>query len=121
TSNQLKVFEWHNKTLASSYGFKDSEEGIRDFEEYLTDTSSMVSNVLLELLEEEFHREKVPHVHGKDRQALVQRAVTKHYRDSHYTFSKWLEREDSGRKDDEFLLTSVSNPEPVELWMGICA
>ncbi len=117
TSNQLKVFEWNNKVLSNSYSFRSSEEGIRDFEDYMAETSAFVSYVLLELLEEEFHREKIPHVHGKDRRELVRRASVKHYRDSKYVFSKWLEREADGRRDDDFLLTSVSNPEPVDLWM----
>ena len=119
TSNQIKVFDWNKKKLAHSAEFKCSEEGMRDFEEYLQSSPATVSNILLELLEEEFQRDKIPHVLGKDRQVLLERSITKLYRDNKYVFTKWIKREPEGRRDDEYLLTSVSNPEPVELWMDL--
>lgn len=117
TSNQMKVFEWHDKKLLGSSEFKNNEQGLRDFSEYLNSVKPVMSHVLVELLEEDFQREKIPHVYGKDRQALIKRQVDRHYSHSPYTHSHIIGREKDGRKDDEILLTCIFNTEPIQLWM----
>lgn len=119
TSNQIKVFEFDQKHLSSSYEFKNHEEGLKEFELYLTASQAISSQVLVELLEEDFQRDKIPHVFGSDRQALIQRQITRHYRDNKHTHAHIIGRDSAGRRDDEVLLTSISNPEPVDIWMEI--
>lgn len=119
TRNQLKVFEWTKKKLNNWYEFKNSEEGFREFEDYLVSTPDTVSKILLELLEEEFQRDKIPHVLGSDRKNLIKRQITRHYRDSRHVHARLIGREKNGRRDDEYLLTSISNTEPLDAWVDL--
>lgn len=119
TSTQIKVFEWDKKHLSSAYEFKNQEQSIHEFEHYLQAAQAISSHVLVELLDEDFQREKIPHIFGRDRQALIQRQITRHYRDNKYTHAHIIGRDKQGRRDDEVLLTSISNPEPVDIWMAL--
>ncbi len=119
TSNQIEVFDWQKKTLFSFYEFKNNEEGIKNFEHYLEVTEAAPTQVLVELLEEDFQREKIPYILGSDRTALIQRQIVRHYRDNKYTHSHILGRDPEGRRDHKLLLTCISNPEPLDVWMEL--
>lgn len=116
TSNQMKVFEWHGKHLFASYEFKNTEEDFNDFKRYLSSTTKMYSQILLELLEEDFQRDLIPHVHGKDRSALLKRACKKHYGKNRFTYANIIGRDENARRDDEVLLASISNTDPLDFW-----
>lgn len=117
TSSQMKVFEWHDKTLFSSYEFNNNDDGCSQLKEYLQSVQPLVSQVLVELLEEDFQRDKIPHVLGSDRASLISRQISRHYNGNKYTHARILGRETTGRKDDEVLLASIANEEPVDFWL----
>ncbi len=119
TSNQIEVFDWQKKTLISFYEFRNDDEGIKNFEHYLECTEPAPTKILVELLEEDFQREKIPYVLGGDRKALIDRQLIRHYRDSKYTHSQTIGRESEGRRDLKLLLTCISNPEPLDVWMAL--
>ena len=119
TSNQMKVFEWHDRTLFSSCEFKSNDKGVADLETFLRSSRRMVSQILVELIEEDFQREKIPHVYGNDRQSLIRRQLNRHYANNKYTHARIIGREKTGRKDDEVLLACIANEEPVDFWLDV--
>ena len=119
TSRQMKVFLWQAKHLEYSYEFKLNDDGIKLFEEYLGSEDKIPSRVLVDLLEEDFQLEKIPHLRGNDKKALVDRQIKKHYRDNKYVHSHQVLREKVGRKDDEILLSTLSNTEVIDPWFNL--
>ena len=80
----------------------------------------MPTGMLLDVIEEDFRKDVIPHVYGKDRRAVISRLMDRHYRSSrYYTYSEIQGRQKTGRKDDEILLAAITNPELVRAWIRI--
>lgn len=76
--------------------------------------------MLLDVIEEDFRKDVIPHVFGKDKKAVISRLMDRYYRTSRqYTYSEIQGRQKTGRKDDEVLLAAITNPELVRVWIRI--
>ena len=79
---RLTVFHWQNEKCISSYVFNPGEEGIEKFKTYLMATENTPVRILVDLIEEDFKKENIPHVGYADRKAIVSRLIERHYRKS---------------------------------------
>lgn len=115
---RLTVFQWHKEKLVARYAFNPGEQGIDKFRAYLLATDNIPTRILVDLIEEDFKKETVPHVGRADRKSIVSRLVERHYRKSKdYTHSFVLGRNSHGRKDDILLYSVLSNPDILEQWL----
>jgi len=115
---RLTVFHWQNEKCISSYVFNPGEEGIEKFKTYLMATENTPVRILVDLIEEDFKKENIPHVGYADRKAIVSRLIERHYRKSKdYVNYNVVGREKTGRKDDVLLYSVLSNPEILEPWL----
>ena len=115
---RLTVFHWQNDTCIASYAFNPGEEGIEKFKTYLMASTNTPVRILVDLIEEDFKKESIPHVGSADRKAVVKRLIDRQYRkSSDYFHSKVIGRETSGRKDDILLYSVLSNPDILEPWL----
>ena len=119
SNDELKIFHWKGVQLERFYQFSSSDADLDAFREYLTITQNQSCQILLDVLEEDFQIEQIPHVTGKDRKVLTDRAINRHYRDSKYVHWHQIGRLDKGRKDDEILISSISSTDPLDLWLNI--
>lgn len=120
SGHRLTVFHWSRKKLNGACSFESNEAGFNKFRQYLESSEKISSCMLLDVIEEDFRKDVIPHVYGKDRQAVISRLIDRHYRSSRqYTYSEIQGREKSGRKDDEVLLAAITNPELVRSWIRI--
>ncbi len=120
SGHRLTVFHWRRKTLAGACSFESTEEGFSKFTRYLQRSAKTPTMLLLDVIEEDFRKDIIPHVYGKDRVAVISRLMDRHYRSSrHYTYSEIQGRQKTGRKDDEILLAAITNPELVRVWVRI--
>lgn len=117
SSTGIKVFEWKGDELLGSLKFKNNEAGYDDFEEYLKSSPDKPSQLLVDIIEEDFRRESIPHVNARDRKALINRLLDRHYRDEAHHQVRLLERSKAGRKDDHILLSALSNFEQIDPWI----
>ena len=115
---RLTVFQWHKEKLVARHAFNPGEQGIDKFRAYLLATDNIPTRILVDLIEEDFKKETVPHVGSADRKSIVSRLVERHYRKSRdYTYSIVLGRNSHGRKDDILLYSVLSNPDILEQWL----
>jgi len=115
---RLTVFQWHKEKLVARYAFNPGEQGVEKFKAYLLATDNIPTRILVDLIEEDFKKETVPHVGHADRKSIVSRLVERHYRKSKdYTYSTVLDRQSHGRKDDILLYSVLSNPDILEQWL----
>ena len=115
---RLTVFHWQNEKCIAYYVFNPGEEGLEKFKTYLLATDNTPVRILVDLIEEDFKKETIPHVGTSDRQSIVNRLIDRHYRKSKdYVHYNVVDREKSGRKDDVLLYSVLSNPEILELWL----
>jgi len=116
---RLKIFEWHQNKLLGSHSFEPDEEGFANFSFYLKNAPQVPSQLLVDLVEEDFRRENIPHVVGAAHKALVSRLVDRHYRDEPYVHIAKLGREKTGRKDDQILLSALTNQALLKPWLDV--
>ena len=120
SGHRMTVFHWSRRTLTGACSFEPNEVGYEKFRQYLESSENIYTCMLLDVIEEDFRKDVIPHVHGKDREAVISRLLDRHYRSSmQYTYSEIQGRQKHGRKDDEVLLSAITNPELVRSWIRI--
>ena len=120
TGYRLSVLHWKGKKLVGTSSFEPTESGLEKFRSYLLQTENLPSKFLVDVIEEDFRNEKIPHVGIRDRNSVINRLIDRHYRSSkHYCYSEILGREKGGRKDDIVLLGAMTNPHLIQPWITI--
>ncbi|MFT4819777.1 MAG: hypothetical protein ACI9B8_003522 [Sulfitobacter sp.] len=114
---RMTVFDWDEKTLINSRDFLPNTVGFADFEYLLQQSIKMPARLLVDMIEEDFRRESIPHVNMFDRRSLINRLIDKHYRDEPYVHAKVLDRSKLGRKDDRLLLSALTNTALLAPWL----
>ncbi len=120
TGYRLSVLYWKGKELVGSSSFEPTREGLDNFRNYLLQTENISGMFLVDVIEEDFRNEKIPHVSNKDRQAVISRLTDRYYRTSQdYCYNEIIGREKTGRKDDIVLLGAMTNPQLIQPWLSI--
>lgn len=120
TGYRLSVLHWKGRSLVGTSSFEPTEAGLDQFRHYLQETGNLPGKFLVDVIEEDFRNEKIPHVSSRDRGSVVSRLVDRYYRSSQdYCFSEIIGRDDTGRKDDIVLLGAMTNPQLIQPWVSI--
>ncbi len=120
TGYRLSVLHWKGKQLLGTSSFEPTESGLDKFRSYLTQTDDMPGKFLVDVIEEDFRNEKIPHVGSRDRGSVIDRLIDRFYRSSKdYCYSEIIGREKTGRKDDIVLLGAMTNPQLIQPWITI--
>lgn len=114
---RLKVFEWQGKQLLGSAVFEPTEEGFAEFETYLAQATATPVQLLVDLIEEDFRRESIPHVAARDRKVLLARLLDRLHRGEPYVHVMNLGRSNEGRRDDLILLSALPNSDILAPWL----
>ncbi len=120
TGYRLSVLHYRGKELVGSTSFEPTNKGLDEFRSYLLQTPNISGKFLVDVIEEDFRKEIVPHVGSKDRKSVINRLVDRYYRASkNYFYSEVIGREKKGRKDDVVLLGAMTNPQLMQPWISI--
>ena len=120
TGYRLSVMHWKGHEMIGSSSFEPTGKGLAQFRNYLLHTENIAGKFLVDVIEEDFRNEKIPHVGGRDRKAVIGRLVDRHYRASRdFCYSEVIGREKQGRKDDIVLLGAMTNPQLMQPWLNI--
>jgi len=104
--------------ISLSRNFIDTAEGRSDFSAFLKSVKCK-AYLLTDLIEEDFRHEVVPHLSGKSRSALFQRKFDQFYRGTPFHQATLLQRQTTGRRDDEILFSALTNPSLITPWLDI--
>jgi len=119
STHKVAVYHWLKDDLGSSYLFDLNDEGRENFKRYLDETSKNPFFILVDVFEEAYRQDTIPHVYGADRAAIIKRKVSRLFRDTPYYSHQVVGREEEGRRDDQVLLTAITNPEIVKPWVDM--
>ena len=120
TGHRFSVLHWNGKAFTGACAFEPDTRGLDKFEKYLQQTASMPTKLLIDVIEEDFRQEIVPHVGEKDRAAVVGRMLDRFYRSSkQFTYYEVIGREKTGRKDDRVLLGAITDPALILPWLDV--
>lgn len=73
--------------------------------------------ILIDLPDERFRIEPLPHVRGRDRKHLRERRQEQVFPDTPFVTHQYLERERSGRRDERILLMALTRPAAISPWL----
>jgi hypothetical protein len=120
TGHRFSVLHWSGKVFTGACAFEPDTRGLDEFEKYLQQSASMSTKLLVDVIEEDFRQEIVPHVGEKDRAAVVGRMLDRFYRSSkQFTYYEVIGREKTGRKDDRVLLGAITDPALILPWLDV--
>jgi hypothetical protein len=119
TGYHMKVFEFEGNRFCAGLDFRDDEESIERFKLLLEESRDISAYLLVDLLDEDYQIERVPHVRGRDKQELVKRLERKIFRDAEYHHTLNLPRMKEGRKDDQILFSTLANVPELDKWMDL--
>ena len=71
-------------------------------------------SILVDLIEEEFRHDTIPHVRGNDRTRMLERHAAKLYRGTPFRYSQIIGRLREGRCDDKVLFSALTNPDNLQ-------
>lgn len=121
SADKLSVYHWQKGELGSSYLFDTDDNGRKNFKRYLNEAENTPLYILVDVIEEEFRRDTIPHVFGADRQALIKRKQARLFRDANYLYTLNNGREEDGRRDDRLLFMALTNQENIRPWVEMLA
>ena len=120
TGHRFAVLHWRGKVFTGSCAFEPDAQGLDAFEKYLQQSANVPTKLLIDVIEEDFRQEVVPHVGEKDRAAVVGRMLDRFYRSSkQFTYYEVIGREKTGRKDDRVLLGAITDPALILPWLDV--
>ena len=99
--------------------FAVSGAGAAEFERYLATSGPTPTHLFVDLAEEDFRLDTVPHVGAGDREAILDRKLAQIFRNTPYRHALLQGRETEGRRDDRVLYTAITNPEVLRPWLDM--
>ena len=118
SANRLHAQLMEGDRIVSQQEFDSSHEGRQGFAAFLQPLKCP-AYLLVDLTEEDFRPEAIPHLRGRSRNALLQRKFDQYYRGTPFHQASLLQRQKTGRRDDEMLFSALTNPALVTPWLDI--
>ena len=103
--------------LAYAYIFSADDNGFALFDRCLKEIGQAPLCVLVDVVEEEYRQDSIPHVSATDRRAVLARKYARLFRGTPYHHALAQGRESEGRKDDRVLLTAITRTEVLSPWL----
>lgn len=103
--------------LAQAYIFTADDNGYALFDRCLKEIGQAPLCVLVDVVEEEYRQETIPHVSAVDRRAVLARKYARLFRGTAYHHALAQGRESEGRRDDRVLLTAITRAEVLTPWL----
>ncbi len=118
SANRLHAQLMTNGEAGMLRDFADTPDGRDNFAALLR-TTRCPTYLLTDLIEEDFRHEVIPHLIGGNRAALLQRKFDQFYRGTPFRKATQLQRQKTGRRDDNMLLSALTNPALIMPWLNI--
>ncbi|MBZ0091528.1 MAG: hypothetical protein K8F27_04820 [Sulfuricellaceae bacterium] len=117
TGKEAETFLWQRGHLTDPHSFDGGDAGIAAFTEYLQQYPDAAVTLLTDLIEEDFHLDTLPHLSGRSHQSMLTRKLAQTYRTTPYRHGAVQGRNEDGRRDDQLLLSALTNPDILKPWI----
>ncbi len=118
SANRLHAQIMSGGKIVSQRDFTDNQRERDNFTDFLK-TNKYPTYLLTDLIEEDFRHEIVPHLIGNSHKALLKRKFDQFYRGTPFHQATLLQRQKSGRRDDDMLFSALTNPTLIMPWLNI--
>ena len=118
SANRLHAQLMEGGEIVLQHDFTETPDGLENFVTFLQ-MEICPTYLLTDLIEEDFRHEIVPHLIGGKRTALLQRKFDQFYRGTPFHQAVQLQRQKTGRRDDDMLFSALTNPSLITPWLNI--
>jgi len=110
---------WHGGKLIAVQVFSNDQIGWSGFSGFLQGSPGIPVHIMVDVVEEDYRFESLPHSMGRDRKEMVSRKLRQLYRNNPYCRA-WLQgRETDKRRDDRYLFAAFTNPDLIAGWLNV--
>lgn len=114
----LHCYRWHRHATEHCGHFAADAAGLEAFSGWLHGLSAATPfTLLVDLPDERFRIETLPHVRGPDRRRLRERRQVQLFPDTPFVAHQYLDREPSGRQDERILFAALNRPSTITPWL----
>lgn len=117
--NSVTLYHAHRKGAHALGAFSCSNTGYSELAQRLNDGEPRPVAILVDLIEEEFREESLPHTIGRDRSNLHTRHVKKLFRATPFRYHRVVGRQRGGRRDDQVLFSALTNRDNIEPLLAV--
>ena len=117
TNSRLVSMVTSGRRIAMRREFAVTGTGVAEFERHLRTLVTAPVHLFTDLAEEDFRLDSVPHLGGKDRDAVLARKLAQMFRNTPLRHAVVQGREPEGRRDDRVLYTAITNSEVLRPWL----
>ncbi|MBB5019475.1 hypothetical protein HNQ59_002777 [Chitinivorax tropicus] len=119
TENSAWLYRAERACLTLVQRFAGDATEMAAFEQQVAAGQGRHYAVLIDVAEEDFIVDQIPHVKGRDHRALMKRKLQSLFRGNRYA-NGWVQgREAAGRRDDRVLFSGLLNPALLDRWLDI--
>lgn len=118
-SERAILYLFEGGEVAQAYIFSADEAGLALFNRCLGELESAPVCILVDVVEEEYRSETIPHVSGSDRRSVLERKYARLFRGTPFHHFLRQGRESNERRDDKVLLTAITRPEILTVWLDV--
>ncbi len=116
SADSFQASIWSGGKLGAPLYFSNDAGGREYFSNFLKQHRDPVY-LLVDVIEEDFRLETVPHLVGPARRDLRMRKFEQFYRSTPFRQATLLHRLEEGRRDDEMLFSALTNPQRISPWL----
>lgn len=116
SADVFQAYTWKRGRLTAAESFHNDSRGREQLSEFLH-KNRHPSYLLVDVIEEDFRHETVPHLIGAGRKELIARKFDQYYRGTTFCQARVLHRQPDGRRDDEMLFSALTNPAMINPWL----
>ncbi|GAB4122760.1 MAG: hypothetical protein Fur0026_14740 [Sideroxydans sp.] len=122
SAETFQSYVWHRNGAVSMREFSNDADGREQFANMLQRRRHQFALryrlwMLVDIIEEDFHLESIPHLLGPSRRALIERKFEQYYRTTPFRQATLIKRQSEGRRDDEYLFSALTNPQRISPWL----
>ena len=118
-SGGVRLFRGSRRAPGLIRDFAADESGYAALGRYLEHTAAPPIHLLVDVVEEDFRRETVPHVFGRTRQGVLATRSGRLFHGTPYVSTRREGRAPEGRRDDRILFSAIVRPERIEPWLDV--
>ena len=118
-SGGVRLFRGARRAPGLIRDFAADESGYAELGRYLEHTAAPPIHLLVDVIEEDFRRETVPHVFGRTRQGVLATRRARLFHGTPYVSTRREGRAPEGRRDDRILFSAIVRPERIEPWLDV--
>ncbi|MBI5889364.1 MAG: hypothetical protein HZB47_01655 [Nitrosomonadales bacterium] len=107
---------WHGGKMGAPLYFSNDANGREYFSAFLKQHRDP-AYLLVDVIEEDFRLETVPHLTGSARRDLRMRKFEQFYRGTQFRQATLIHRHEEGRRDDDMLFSALTNPQRISPWL----